>query len=157
MGQPSEGISLIQQALSRFPSGANLGAPFHLAALAELYGKAEQPGEGLKWLAKASELVEVTAERWAEAEIYRLRGTLLLATNERNAAEESLNRALALARRQGARFWELRAGTSLARLWRDKGKRSEARELLASIYSWFTEGFDTRDLKEAKALLGALM
>jgi predicted ATPase len=80
----------------------------------------------------------------------------LLSTNEHGHAENSFRQALALAQRQSAKFWELRAATSLARLWRDQGKRDEARELLAPVYGWFTEGFDTRDLKEARALLEEL-
>jgi predicted ATPase len=156
MGQPAEGISLIQEALSKFPRGANLGAPFHLMALAELYGKAEQPEEGLNRLAEAAALVEKTEERWATAEMHRLRGMLLLATNEHDTAEDSFKQALAVARRQNAKFWELRAATSLGRLWRDQGKRNEAHDLLVPIYGWFTEGFDTRDLRDAKILLDKL-
>jgi class 3 adenylate cyclase/predicted ATPase len=156
MGQPAEGISLIEEALNKFPSGARLGRPFHLVALAELYGKAGQPEEGLKRLAEAAELVEKTEERWAEAEMHRMRGMLLLSTSEHVAAEDSFNRALAVARRQGAKFWELRAATSLAQLWGDQGKRNEARDLLAPICSWFNEGFEAPDLKKAQAFLGAL-
>jgi len=109
--------------------------------------------EGLDQLAEAAKLVEATHERWIEAEIHRLRGTLLLSIHEPTAAENSYRRALEVARRQSARFWELRAALDLARLWRDQGKRTEARDLLSPIYGWFTEGFDTRDLKDAKALL----
>ena len=127
--------------------------PFFLTTLAEAYGMAAQPREGLDRLAEAAKLVETTQERWAEAEIHRLRGTLLLSMNEHAAAATSYRRALEVAQRQGARFWELRAALSLARLWRDQGKRTEARDLLSPIYDWFTEGFDTQDLKEAKALL----
>jgi class 3 adenylate cyclase/tetratricopeptide (TPR) repeat protein len=156
MGQSSEAISLMEQALNKFPRGANLGAPFHLIALAELYGKAGQPQEGLKRLAEAAELIEKTGERWAAAEMHRLRGMLLLSINEQRAAEDSFKQALAVARRQDAKFWELRAATSFARLIGAQGKRNEARDLLAPIYGWFTEGFATPDLKEAKALLGAL-
>jgi predicted ATPase len=156
MGQSSDAISLMEQALNKLPRGANLGAPFHLIALAELYGKAGQPGEGLKRLAEAAELIEKTGERWAAAEMHRLRGMLLLSTNEEHAAEDSFKQALAVARRQDAKFWELRAATSFARLIGAQGKRNEARDLLAPIYGWFTEGFATPDLKEAKALLGAL-
>jgi predicted ATPase len=157
-GQLAEGISLIEEALNKFPEGANLGAPFHLMALAELYGKAGQVDEGLQRLTEAAELVEMTEERWAEAEMHRLSGTLFLSTNKRDAAaaEKSFNRALAVARRQGAKLWELRAATDLARLWRDQGKPRQARDLLAPVYGWFTEGFDTHDLKEAKALLNEL-
>jgi predicted ATPase len=155
-GQPADGISLIEQALKEFPEGANLGTPFHLMALAELYGKAGQVDEGLQRLTEAAELVEITEERWAEAEMHRLRGTLLLSTNKRDDAEESFNHALAVARRQSAKFWELRAAIDLARLWRDQGYQRQARDLLAPVYGWFTEGFDTHDLKEAKALLNEL-
>ena len=157
MGQPAEGVSLIEQALNKLPKGANLGAPFHLMALAEVYGKAGQPLEGLRRLAAAAELVEKTDERWAAAEMHRLRGMLLLSTDEDDAAVDSFNQALAVARQQDAKFWELRAATDLARLWRDRGKSQQARELLAPVYGWFNEGFDTRDLKEAKALLNQLV
>ena len=85
--------------------------------------------------------------------MHRLRGTLLLSMNEHAEAENSYRRALEVAQRQSAKFWELRAALDLARLWRDQGKRTEARDLLSPIYGWFTDGFDTRDLKEAKALL----
>jgi class 3 adenylate cyclase/tetratricopeptide (TPR) repeat protein len=153
LGQPAEGVSLIEQALSKLPRGANLGAPFHLMALAEVYGKAGQPEQGLKRLVEAAELVERTDERWAEAEMHRLRGMLRLSTDEPDAAEASLNQALAVARHQSAKFWELRAATDLARLWRDQGKSRQARELLAPVYGWFTEGFDAQVLKEARVLL----
>ena len=137
-------------------TGCNLMLPFFLMTLAEVYGMAGQPDEGLNRLAEAATVVETTQERWAEAEMHRLRGTLLLSMHEHAAAEDSYRRALAVARRQSAKFWELRAATSLARLWRDQGKRDEARDLLAPVYGWFTEGFDTLDLKEAKALLDEL-
>src|SRR5690349_4270400 len=101
----------------------------------------------------AAALIEKTEERWAAAEMHRLRGTLLLAMNQRDAAEVGFNQALAVARQQGAKLWELRAGINLARLWRDDGNPTIARELLAPIYDWFTEGFDTPDLKEATVLL----
>ena len=102
--------------------------------------------------------VETTKESWFEAEIKRMAGeiALLLPDPDATKAEEYFEHALAVARRQQAKSWELRAATSLARLWRDKGKPQQARELLAPIYSWFTEGFDTLDLKEAKALLDEL-
>jgi predicted ATPase len=129
--------------------------PFFLTTLAEAYGMA-QPEEGLAVLAEAAELVETTQERWSEAELHRRRGALFQSISKFAAAEASYYQALAVARRQSAKFWELRAATSLARLWRDRGKREEARELLAPVYGWFTEGFDTRDLKDAKALLDEL-
>jgi predicted ATPase len=88
--------------------------------------------------------------------MHRLRGTLLLSMSKHAEAENSYRQALSIAQRQSAKFWELRAAISMAQLWRDQGKREEARELLAPIYGWFTEDFDTRDLKEAKALLDEL-
>jgi class 3 adenylate cyclase/tetratricopeptide (TPR) repeat protein len=156
MGQCAEGISLIEQALKTFPRGASLGAPFHLIALADLYGKAGQPEKGLKQLADAAELVQKTQERWAEAELHRLRGILLLSMNRHAAAEDSFKEALTVARRQSAKFWELRAASSLAGLWRDQEKRKQARDLLAPIYGWFTDGFDTLVLNEAKSTLDQL-
>ena len=156
MGQPVEGIALLEQSLTNFPSGAHLGAPFHLMALAEVYGEAGQSEEGLKRLSAADELVEKTGERWAEAEMHRLRGSLLLSFNRHDAAEACYNHALAVARRQKASFWELRAGRDLARLWHDQGKRNEARDLLAPIYSRFSEEIDAPDLQEVRTLLGAL-
>jgi predicted ATPase len=157
MGQALEGIPLILQGVaSRRSTDANTQLPFFLATLAETYGMAGQPAEGLNWLAQATQEVETTQERWAEAEMHRLRGTLLLSMREHAAAEESYQHALAVARRQTARFWELRAATSLARLWLDQGKHTEARDLLAPIYDWFTEGFDTPVLQDAKALLDQL-
>jgi predicted ATPase len=103
-------------------------------------------------------MVEATKERWCEAEVNRVAGEIALMSPERDAAkaEAYFERALAVAREQQAKSWELRAAMSMARLWRDQGKRDEARDLLAPVYGWFTEGFDTRDLKEAKALLDEL-
>ena len=102
--------------------------------------------------------VETTKERWFEAEIHRTAGEIALKSLEPDAAkaEGYFERALTIARSQQAKSWELRAAMSLARLWRDQGKVQQARELLAPVYGWFTEGFDTRDLKEAKALLDEL-
>ena len=102
--------------------------------------------------------IEATKERWCEAEVNRMAGEIALLSPEPDAAkaEAYFERALAVARQQQAKSWELRAAMSLARLWRDQGKVQQARELLAPVYGWFTEGFDTRDLKEAKALLEEL-
>ena len=102
--------------------------------------------------------VATTKEKWFEAEVHRIAGDVALLSPERDAAkaEAYFERALEVARRQQAKSWELRAAISLARLWRDQGKVQQARELLAPVYGWFTEGFDTRDLKEAKALLAQL-
>src|SRR5262249_42663905 len=156
-GQAEEGIPLFRQGLANYAAtGTKLVTPFYLVTLAESYGRTGQPKEGLQRLAEAADLIETTEERWAEAEIHRMRGTLLLLTNDRVAAEESYLRAIEVARRQSAKFWELRATLDLARLWRGQGKCAEARDLLAPVYGWFTEGFDTPDLKEAKALLQQL-
>ena len=107
---------------------------------------------------EAIQAVKTTKERWCEADISRIAGEIALISPERDAveAEAYFERALSVARQQQAKSWELRASMSLARLWRNQGKASEARELLAPVYGWFTEGFDTRDLKEAKALLDEL-
>jgi predicted ATPase len=130
--------------------------PLCLVTLADAYGISTSPQEGLKWLDEAFSLIETTQERWAEAEMHQLRGTLLLSIQQPAAAEDSYHQALAVAQRQNAKFWELRAATRLARLWRDQGKREQARDLLAPIYNWFTEGLDTPVLKEAKVLLDQL-
>jgi predicted ATPase len=102
--------------------------------------------------------VETTNERWCEAEVNRIAGEIAQLSLEPDVAKAEMyfERALAVARKQQAKSWELRAATSMARLWRDQGKRQQARGLLASVYGWFTEGFDTRDLKEAEALLAEL-
>jgi predicted ATPase len=112
----------------------------------------------LTHLTEALSLIDRTQECWFEAELHRLRAEALLvgSPGDPAEAEASLLRALAVAQEQDTKFWELRAATSLARLWRDQGKREEARELLDPVYDWFTEGFDTLDLKEAKALLEEL-
>ena len=118
----------------------------------------EQPEAGLTVLAEALTLVDTTGERWYEPELYRLKGELLLQQSSDNQAEAEtcFHQALDIARNQQAKSFELRAATSLARLWQQQGKRQEAHDLLAPVYNWFTEGFDTADLKDAKALLDEL-
>src|SRR5262249_29393266 len=113
---------------------------------------------GLTVLTEALTLAETTGERWYESEIYRLKGKLLLQQNSDNQAEaeSSFHHALEIARTQQAKSFELRSATSLARLWKQQDKRHEAHDLLAPVYNWFTEGFDTADLKDAKALLDEL-
>ena len=117
-----------------------------------------EPEAGLTVLAAALTLAETTGERWYESEIYRLKGELLLqqASDNQADAESCFHHALDIARSQQAKSFELRIATSLARLWQSQGKRQEAHALLAPIYNWFTEGFDTADLKDAKALLDEL-
>jgi predicted ATPase len=155
--QAADGIALLLEGLTEFRVvGCDITVPFWITALAEIYGFAGQPEEGLKRLAEAIALLERTQERWAEAKTYRVRGTLLLSMHNQPAAEDSFHKALAVARRQGARFWELRAALDLARLWRDQGKRTEARNLLAPVYGGFAEGLDTPVPQDAKALLNEL-
>jgi len=157
-GQTAEGISLVLKGLAdASATGCNILRPFFLVVLAQLYEKAGQPEEGLNRLVEAARLVETTQERWAEAEMHRLWGTLLLSMSKHAEAENSYRQALSVAQRQSAKLWELCAAVSMARLWRDQGKREEARELLAPVFAWFTEGFDTPVLKDAKALLDQLV
>ena len=131
---------------------------YALTLLAGVYGTIGEPETGLGLLTKALTLADTLGQRWYKSELHRLKGELLLArsTENRAEAEACFHRALEVARQQSARAFELRAATSLARLWAEQGRRSEARNLLASVYDWFTEGFETRDLKEAKALLDEL-
>jgi class 3 adenylate cyclase/tetratricopeptide (TPR) repeat protein len=157
LGQAEEGLPLLTQGLAAIrATGTVVNTPIVLMWLAEAYAMLGQPAEGLNCLAEAAQIIETTDERAHEAELHRLRGDLLNATSDPAAAEQSYHQALAVAERQSARLFELRAGTGLARLWRDQGKPTEARELLAPIYGWFTEGFDTPVLKEAKTLLEQL-
>jgi predicted ATPase len=158
-GQAQEGIAQIHQGWrAHRATGAELGRPYYLAFLAQAYGIMGQAEAGLKVLTEALTRVDTTGERWYECEIYRLKGELLLQQSSDNqaAAETCFHHALEIARTQQAKSFELRTATSLAKLWQQQGKRAEARELLAPVYSWFTEGFDTTDLQEAKALLDAL-
>jgi predicted ATPase len=155
-GQWEQGIAQTQQGLiAQHEAGAEIARPSFLALLAEAHAAAGQAGGGLGILAEALALVDHTGERYWEAEVYRLKGELLLrqAVPDAPQAEACFQQALAVAHRRQAKSWELRAALSLSRLWQQQGKRAEARELLAPIYGWFTEGFDTPDLQEAKALL----
>ena len=131
--------------------------PFFLTLLADAEGKAKQRDHGLGHLAEAERLMAETEDRWAEAELYRVRGELLRAGHDPAGAERCFSQGIDIARQQSAKFWELRAAISLARLWREQGKRYAARDLLTPTYGWFTEGFDTPVLKEAKALLDELV
>jgi DNA-binding SARP family transcriptional activator/predicted ATPase len=153
-GQVEEGISYIRQGLANVQAlGIGMNLTHFLGLLAEGYGKAGQAEEGLCVLAEALAFVEKTGERYYEAELHRLKGKLLLAQGNQAEAEASLHKAVEVARQQSAKSWELRATVSLCRLWQKQGKGEEARQMLAEIYGWFTEGFGTPDLKEAKALL----
>ena len=154
LGQPTEGLRALQDGIDATrATGAGLWRSFFLTLLADAYAIVGQPRAGLKPLAEAAELIGTTQERWAEAETHRLRGRLMQSLGDDAASEDCYRHALDVARRQSAKLWELRAAMCMARLWRDQSKREEARELLAPVYNWFTEGFDTLDLKEAKNLL----
>jgi predicted ATPase len=158
-GQGDEGIEQICQGIIAYrATGAEVLRPHFLGLLAEAYGRRERTDKGLEALAEALVLVEKTGERLHESEGYRLKGQLLLACSGDNhpEAEACFYRALITARRHQAKSLELRAAMSLSRLWQSQSKPQEARLLLAEIYGWFTEGFDTADLQEAKALLEAL-
>jgi predicted ATPase len=174
-GQVEKGIAQIRQGLvAQQATGAEGLRPFHLALLAEAYGKAGQAEQGLKALAEALATVDKTRECFYEAELYRLKGQLTLQKfqvlgskfqvdnpqsafrNPQSEAEACFHKAIEIARKQQAKSLELRAVMSLSRLWQQQGKTKEAHELLAKIYNWFTEGFDTKDLQEAKALLQEL-
>jgi predicted ATPase len=139
-------------------AGANVRRSYYLALLADVRGRAGRPEAGQSAIAEALAFAEESGERCWEAELHRLQGELLLAqsTEHRAEAEACLSQALEVAQRQSAKAFELRAATSLARLGAERGERQKAHDLLAPTYAWFTEGFDTADLKDAKALLDGL-
>jgi predicted ATPase len=153
-GSIEEAISRMQWGLAtKRATGAEIKVPYYLGLLAEAHRRANRIADGISLLNEAVELVERTDERWYEAELYRLMAESLITKSDRQDAEHWLCRALRTAQKQGARLWELRAATSMARLRRDQGERNKARDQLAGVYRCFTEGFDTPDLKEAAALL----
>jgi predicted ATPase len=158
-GQVKEGIEQLNQGFIAFrATGAEINQSYFLGLLAEAYGTTGQPAAGRAVLAEALTHIDKTGERWYAPELYRLKGALLLQQSSDNQveAESCFQHAIAIAQSQQAKSWELRAATSLARLWQQQRKRQEAYDLLAPIYGWFTEGFDTADLQEAKALLETL-
>jgi len=158
-GQAAEGIAHIRQALAAWQSmGAEMYQPWYMGMLAEAYGQHGQIEDGLQILTEALAVTERNREVSYEAELHRLQGAFLLRQTipDEHQAETCFQQALTLARQQQAKSWELRAAMSLARLWQQQGKCAPARDLLVPIYGWFTEGFDTADLQEAKALLEAL-
>jgi predicted ATPase len=156
-GQSTEGIVLLRAGLAAFgATGAVTHVPFFLTLLADAEGMAKQRDEGLGHLAEAERLMADTEARWAEAELHRVRGELLRAGQDPAGAERCFCRAIHIAQQQSAKFWELRAAISLARLWHEQGRRKAARDLLAPVFGWFTEGSDTPVMKEAKALLDEL-
>lgn len=151
-------IASMRQALDKWrASGAELLRPYFLLLLAETYGIIGQTEVGLIALAEALSAAHNNGDRWVEAELYRLKGELLLRQGEAETQVEAcFSQALNVAYRQNAKSLELRTVMSLSRLWQKQGKKDEARQMLAEVYDWFTEGFDTPDLKDAKALLEAL-
>jgi predicted ATPase len=154
-GKASDAVRMLTSGITAYRStGATLWAPFHLSNLATSYAILGQLEDAWRCVGETMTMMATTKERWLEAEVHRIAGDIaLLSPGPAAKAEAYFERALAVARQQQAKSWELRAAMSLARLWRDQGKVQQARELLAPVYRWFTEGFDTRDLKDAKALL----
>jgi tetratricopeptide (TPR) repeat protein len=158
-GDIEDGVARMSHNLSELRSaGFEVGAAYHLALIATALGKAARFDEGLRTIDESFPIIERTGQRHYEAEVHRLKGELLLAHDPSNAAvaEKSFRIAIEIARKQQAKSWELRAATSLARLPMKRRSRDQARAMLAEIYNWFTEGFDTADLKDAKAMLDEL-
>jgi predicted ATPase len=158
-GEASKAIQMITSGITAYRStGSTMWEPLYLPYLARAYAELGQFDDAWRCISEAMTAVETTKERWAEADIQRTAGEIALLSPERDTmkAESYFQRALAIARAQQAKSWELRAAMSMARLWRHQGKRQQAHDLLAPVYSWFTEGFDTLDLKEAKSLLEQL-
>jgi predicted ATPase len=158
-GRPAEGVAQIRQVFAVSPNlGPGLSRSYYLSLLAEAYGQVGQPEAGLRAVAEALTLVATTGMRWWEAELSRLHGVLQLQlpSPDVSQAEHCFQQALAVARSQQAKSFELRAALGLSRLWQQQGQQAAAHALLAPIYGWFTEGFDTVDLQEAKVLLEAL-
>jgi tetratricopeptide (TPR) repeat protein len=158
-GKASDAVRAINSGITSLRStGAALYEPWHLWYLAMAYADLGQLDDARRCIEDALDKVESSKEKWCEAEVHRIAGEIALKSPQPDAAkaETYFERALTVARAQHAKSWELRAAMSMARLWRDQGKRDKARDLLAPVYGWFTEGFDTRDLKEARALLDEL-
>jgi predicted ATPase len=158
-GKAADAVQTITSGITaRRSTGATVGMPSILSILARAYGELGQFDDAWRCIGEATTSVETSKATIWEAQVYRTAGEISLMSPEPDTAkaEEYLERALSVARAQQAKSLELRASMSLARLWRDQGKVQQARELLAPVYGWFTEGFDTRDLKEAKALLDEL-
>jgi predicted ATPase len=150
-GQPDEGITQLREGIASWnATGSVVLQPYFLALLADAYASNGEPAQALTTLDEALTLTERTDERYFEAELYRLKGEV---QNDPAAAEACFDRAIAVARRQAAKSFELRAALSIGRLYAQQGRKREGQRLVAEVYSWFTEGFDTPDLKEATAFL----
>jgi predicted ATPase len=156
-GDVAEGISLLRSgSTADRATGGEAWVPYHIALLAGACEAAGQIEEALALLDDALQIVERTGAHWFAAELNRHKGRLLLRQGRGEGAEKPYRKALSVAKRQEAKLWELRAAASLARLRRDQGRHCEARDLLAPVYGWFSEGFGTQDVREAKSLLDAL-
>ena len=158
-GNASDAVQLITSGITALRStGSTLWMPLHLSYLAKAYAELGQFDNALRCTGEGITAAETAKERWHEADIHRIAGEITLLSQRQSAAnaEAYFERALTVARAQQAKSWELRAAMSMARVWRDQGKHQQARDLLAPVYGWFTEGFDTLDVKQAKALLDAL-
>jgi predicted ATPase len=158
-GDPIEAVRLIASSIAPYrATGAKILIPHILSQLARAYAHLGQFDDAWRFIDEAMTTAEASLEQWSDAETHGIAGEIALLSRERDfaKAEAHFERALEIARAQQARSWELRAAMRLARLWRDSGRRTQVRDLLAPIYGWFTEGFDTADLKEAKALLEQL-
>ena len=154
----AEAVQMITSGIAAWRStGSTFWMPLYLSYLARAYAELGQFEHAWRCIDEAMTAAETTKERWHEADIHRIAGEITVLSQRPSAAnaETYFERALSVARAQQAKSWELRAAMSMARLWRDQGKRNEARDLLAPVYGWFTEGFDTLDLKQAKVLLDA--
>ena len=157
LGQAVDGLALLDKGLALVrATGAVMITPHTLMLIAQAHAMLGRPMAGLSHLAEAAQIIETTEERLWKPKLHRVRGEVLDATGDRASAEQAYHQSIAVATQQSSRLEELRASTNLARLWRDRGKRNDARDLLAPVYGWFTEGFDTLDLKEAKKLLDEL-
>jgi predicted ATPase len=154
-GVVDEGIAELRKGLGQWrTTGSRYHVPYRLARVADAFRAAGHAEEGMSLVAEALGIAETSKDCWFEAELHRLKGELLRVTSADTAeCERSLHRALDVASKQSAKLLELRASTSLARLWRDQGRHDDARALLTPAYRWFTEGFDTPDLKAAKTLI----
>src|SRR5262249_16233078 len=156
-GNLQNALESINAGLStRQESGWQMFQPYHLATVAEVLCCGGEEQRALSALREAQAMIDTNTERWWEAETWRLKGMLLMSRRNLAEAESCFHEALKISRWQQAKSLELRAAMSLAKLWTDQGRRAEAAEMLAPIYGWFTEGFETEDLKEARALLDAL-
>jgi predicted ATPase len=158
-GKAADAVPMLTSGITTHRSnGATVRMPLWLSYLTRGYAELGQFDDAWHSIGEAMTVVETTKERWCQAEVHRMAGEIVLNLPEPDAAkaEAYFERALSVAREQQAKSWELRASMSMARLWRDQGKRDKAHNLLAPVYGWFTEGFDTLDLKEAKTLLEEL-